>query len=301
MSLSVLVVGCGLTPVQKQQVALFATATESISVSTQEQFKNTRDKIVEIEKRRLIIRNQAPPSKFDLDGGISASGVVTQISTLGALKLYGELLNKLASNDQSEKLGKAAAEFSASFESAYQVSDQSYSLSEDKKEAFEGAIKIVGSWFVENNKKKSIEKIVKAYSPEVSKLANLLVNDLVLKGSSMCLNKEDRQDNNVKTGVIDHYCTSAKALRKASSDVLKNAGYSFDERGFAYDSYVLSMSAIEEVKLLSVSGRKSIEKFKNANAELLSSVKSNKFTSEQIKSYSKQVKELNTLIAVLTY
>ncbi len=299
-TLSLLVVGCGLTPVQKQQVSQFASATESISVSSQEQFKNTRDKMVEIERRRLIMRNQTPPSDIDLDGGINVNGVATLVSTLDVLKSYGELLNKLASNDQSEALGKAATEFSSSFESLRQLDSKGYTLPEEKKDAFEGAVKIVGSWFVEEKKKKSLIKVVKAYSPEVSNLAELLVNDLVLKGSSLCLAKEDRNTSNIKTGVIDHYCTSAKALRKASIDVLKGTGYSFSEREFAYNSFVVSDSAIEEVGLLSKSGGKVIEKFKKANAELLKSVETEKFTSEKIKSYSGQVKELNTLIGVLT-
>lgn len=298
--LPALVAGCGLTQMQKQQVTQFANATESISLSSQKQFKDSRNKIIEIERRRLIMRNQSPPRSLDLDGGISATGVATLIATLDVLKSYGELLNKLASNDQSEKIAKAATEFSTSFESAYQLSDKSYSLSDEKKEAFEGVIKLVGSWFVEGEKKKSLKKIVKAYTPEVSKLADLLVNDLVLKGRSMCLDKASRKDNEIKTGVIDHYCTSAKAMRRASSDVLKSSGRSFSEREFAYTSYVLANSAIEEVKLLSKSAGKAIDKFKRANSELLKSVKTEHFTAEKIKSYSNQVKELNTLTRVLT-
>ncbi|WP_143068446.1 hypothetical protein [Azotobacter beijerinckii] len=100
--------GCGLTPIQKQQVAQFATATESVAKTTQDQFKTTRDKVIELERRRLIMRNEAPPKDFDLDGGLSESGIATQIATLKALQSYGDILNKLATNDQGEAIAKAA-------------------------------------------------------------------------------------------------------------------------------------------------------------------------------------------------
>ena len=95
--LAIALSGCGLTPIQKQQVAQFATATESISTTTQDQFKSTRDKVIELERRRLIMRKEAPPKSLDLDGGLSASGIATQIGTLKALQSYGDILNKSAS------------------------------------------------------------------------------------------------------------------------------------------------------------------------------------------------------------
>lgn len=296
-----LITGCGLTSVQKQQVSQFASATQSISVSSQNNFKETRDKIIEIERRRLIIRNNKPPTNLDLDGGISATGVAELISVLDVLNAYGKLLNQLAYHDESENLGKAATAFSTSFESAVQLDQASYAISDEKKEAFEGVLELTGGWFIERQKKKSLTKIVKAYTQEVNDLADLLVNDLVLKGRSLCIDKASRQDNDIKTGVIDHYCTSAKSLRKASSDVLRVGGNSFTEREFAYDSYVLSIEAIEEVRVLSRSGFKAITQFKKANNELLTSVENDKFTSDQIKSYAKQVKELNTYIQLLSH
>lgn len=301
LSLTGLVTGCGLTYHQKQQVSQFATATESVSSSTQEQFKATRDKVLEIEKRRLIMRNIAPPKNLDLDGGLSVSGITTLITTLKALGSYGDLLNKLASNDQSDAIKKAATEFLTQYEAANKLQDDNYSLPEDKKNSFSSIISMTGSLYLEYEKKKHVKSIVNTYTPEISKLANLLTNDLTLKEDSICIPKEKRKDTTtIKTGVIDHYCTSAKSLKQVSSSILKNSGHSFTEREFAYESYVLSLGAIEEVNLMSKKGAKAVAGLIKANNKLTEVIIRDKYTADDIKAYAQQVNDLKTLIKVLT-
>ena len=291
--------GCGLTLAQKQQVAQFATATESISLSTQDRFKSTRDKVIELERRRLIMRNEAPPNNLDIDGGLSATGIATQIATLKALQSYGDVLNKLALNDQSEEISKAATELATQYEAAMKIHDSGYTLDNDKKEAALGIVNIAGSWFVESEKKKHMQNIVKAYSPDVDKLSKLLINDLTLVEDSLCIDEKKRKKQVTKTGVIDIYCTSADALKEKSSDVLKTEGFSFAEREFAYDSYVLAQQAIEEILILSEQGGKVVAKLSEANDKLSKVIESDKFKTEDIKAYAQQVNELQTLTKIL--
>jgi len=298
--LSTAITGCGLTALQKQQVSQFATATEIISQSTQEQFVSMRDKVVDMEKRRLIMRKEVPPSSFDLDGGLSSSGIAIQISTLKALQAYGDVLNKLVLSEQSEEISKAATEFLTQYETAKQLNDSAYSLDQAKKDSIIGIINIANTWFIEDKKKESIKKIVKAYSPEISTLANLIKNDITLTGYSLCIKENDRKENSIKTGVIDIYCTSADGLKEISKDALKNKKYSFSEREFAYNSYVLSEKAILEVNELSKKGSELVSKLIDANEKLTKVVESDDYTTEDIKGYAKQVEELLTLTKVLT-
>ena len=298
--IALLLSGCGLTPIQKQQVAQFATATESVAKTTQDQFKNTRDKVIELERRRLIMRNEAPPKSFDLDGGLSESGIATQIATLKALQSYGDILNKLATNDQGEAIAKAATNFMTQFEAAKQTQDASYKLDENKKSAVLGAIGIVSTWFIESEKKKHIKPIIEAYSKDVENLAELMKNDLTLVENSLCIEESKRKPAASKTGVIDIYCTSADAVSELASDVLKEKNHSYQEREFAYNSYVLAQQAKAEISTLSGQGNGLVSKLAKANDQLLKVIETDNYSTDDIKSFAKQVEELQTHIQVLT-
>ncbi len=303
LSLIALLSSCGLTPIQKQQIAQFATATESVSTSTQAQFKATREKVIEIERRRLIMRNITPPKDLDLDGGLSASGIAIQIMTLKALGAYGNVLNKLASNDQSEAITKATTEFLTQYEAAIKIQDNAYSLNKEKKDLFLKIVGIAGAWFVEQEKKKYMKSLVSIYAPEISKLAALLKNDLTLKEDSLCIEKQERKlSTTIKVGVIDHYCTSAKSLINISSSVLniKDKEISFQEREFAYNSYGLALAAVEEIRLMSTKGAKAVEGLIMANNKVNKVISDDGYTTDDIKAFAQQVEELQTLVSILT-
>lgn len=297
--LALSVTGCGLTTVQKQQVAQFATATESVATTTQDQFKTTRDKVIELERRRLIMRNAAPPKSIDLDGGLSEAGIVTQIATLKALQSYGDILNKLATNDQGEAIAKAATNFITQFEAANQLRDATYKLDENKKNAVLDVIGIVSSWYIEKEKKKHIKSIVEAYSTDVGSLAGLLNNDLTLVEDSLCIDESKRKLKTSETGVIDIYCTSADAVSELAGDVLKEKNHSYQEREFAYNSYVLAQQAKEEISTLSGQGGKLVSKLSDANNQLLKVIDEDNYTADDIKAFGKQLEELQTHIKVL--
>jgi hypothetical protein len=300
ITLSVIFIsGCGLTLAQKQQIAQFATATESVSISTQDRLKSTRDKVIDLERRRLIMRNEAPPKKLDIDGGLSATGIATQVATLKALQSYGDVLNKLALNEQSEAISKAATELATQYEAAMKIHDTSYTLDKDKKDAVLGIVNIAGLWFIESEKKKHMKNIVIAYSPEVAKLSKLLINDLTLVEDSLCYDEKKRMERVTKIGVIDIYCTSADALKEKAFDVLTGKGFSFAEREFAYDSYVLAQQAIDEIVIMSDQGGKVVSKLSEANDKLSEIIKSDDYKTEDIKAYAQQVNELQTLTKIL--
>lgn len=295
-----MVSGCGLTPIQKQQVTQFATATESVATTTQDRFKTARDEVIELERRRLIMRSEEPPKSFDIDGGLSAEGIATQIAALKALQSYGDVLNKLASNDQGEAITKSATNFLTQFEAAKQTQDATYKLDDNKKAAVLGVVGIVESWFVENEKKKKIRPIIEAYSEDIGKLTELLKNDLTLVEDSLCIEESKRKARVSATGVIDIYCTSVDAVGELASDVLKEPNHSYSEREFAYDSYILAQAAKVEITTLSAQGDKLVDKLMKANEQLLNVIKEDEFTSDEIKDFAKQVEELNNYIKVLT-
>lgn len=291
--------GCGLTLLQKQQISQFSTATESVAVTVQERFKSTREKVIELERRRLIMRNETPPQTFDIDGGLSETGVATQIAALKALQSYGDILSKLATNDQGDAIAKSATNFLTQFEVAKQTQDAAYKLDDEKKNAILGVVDIAGSWFVENEKKKQVKLIVEKYSKDVGSLADILRNDLTLVEGSLCASEEKRKLEVSRSGIMDIYCTSADAVIELARDVLSEGDHSYQEREFAYSSFVLAEQAKTEIRMLSNQGGGLTSKLSKANDQLLTVVESDNYTADDIKAFAKQVEELQTHIKVL--
>ncbi|HTF95124.1 MAG TPA: hypothetical protein VL995_03245 [Cellvibrio sp.] len=300
IALATILTGCGLTPIQKQQVAQFASATEAVATTTQDQLKTTREKVIELERRRLIMRNENPPVSLDLDGGLSATGIATQIATLKALQSYGDVLNKLATNDQGEAIAKAATNFMTQFEAARKTQDSTYALDDSKKEATLGVIGITTSWFIEKEKKKHIKTIVNAYAQDVGKLAELLKHDLTLVEDSLCIEEDQRKPRTSNTGVIDIYCTSADAVSELAGDFLKEKEHSFSEREFAYNAYVLAQQAKEEIRVMSNQGANIVAKLTAANKQLQLAITTEKYTADDIHAFAQQVEELKNHVDVLT-
>lgn len=298
--LAVVVSGCGLTTAQKSQVGQFATATKAVSISTQEQFISMREKVIEMEKRRLIMRNEPPKNDYDLDAGLSASALNTQINTLKALQAYAELLNKLVENSQSEAIKKAANNFMQQYEKAKQLSDESYQLDAEKQSAISGVVDNANAWFIEAKKKSAIKRIVKSYSKSINELAALVKNDLVLTNYSLCLPQPRKKVQEVKVGVIDIYCTSADALRELSLAEINKNNSSFYEREFNFNSYIMSEQVIQEVQALSKKGENLVKKLIKANQQLTAVIETGKYKTDDIKLYAQQVQELVSLTKVLT-
>ncbi len=299
ITVAILMSSCGLTPIQKQQVAQFATATELVSISTQENFKSMRDKVIEMQKRRSIIRNVVPTKTF-LEDGIKTQNIAIRIEALKALQSYGNILNKLALNNQTEEISKAATEFLSQYESTIKLGGGgSFILSEVQKNVILEIINIASFWFVEEEKKKHIKNIVMSFASETLKLAKLLENDLILASGSLCNNPEMNIETSEANGMIDIYCAVAYGLEKASLVAIKQC-HSFEERKFAYESYVVSLQAKKSILILSAEGSRIIAKFKKANAQLLKVIKYDNYTADDIKSFARQVQELLTLTKLIT-
>ncbi|SEP80399.1 hypothetical protein SAMN04244573_00491 [Azotobacter beijerinckii] len=196
--------------------------------------------------------------------------------------------------------GKAATNFMTQFEAAKQTQDAAYKIDDNKKSAVLGVIGIASTWFVESKKKKHIKPIVEAYSKDVGNLAGLLRNDLTLVEDSLCIEESKRKAATSKIGVIDIYCTSADAVSELSGDVLKQKDLSYQEREFAYNSYVLAQQAKAEISALSSQGNGLVSKLSKANDQLLKVIEDDTYTADDIKAFAKQVEELQTHIKVLT-
>lgn len=298
LALVLLIAGCGLTPTQKQQVKQFATTAETVALNTQNGFKNTRDRVIELETMGLAL-NHRPVSHVDVDGGLSIDGITIQINALAALQAYAKVLNQLVSFDSMADVAGAATEFATQYDAATKAINVNYSLSDAQKQSIAGLITMTGSLFVEYKKKKHIKAFIALYGPDIEKLAVLLKHDLTLKGDSLCLS-EVLDEAKGKTGVIDHYCTSAKKLRRLAIGILNTETLNYADRERVIAALIESEKAIIEVRELSQRGEAAIAGLIVANGHLSKVIDDSRYTTNDIKVFAKQVGQLKTMLKVLS-
>jgi hypothetical protein len=277
-----LISGCGLTNNQIVKTQSFGAATASIGKLGEEEFVNIRNGIIEMNKELVSIDNTKTSNSLVFDKPTFAEPTSKRIAASKALKLYGELLVKLVTEDRSENLQKAANAFIDN--TAVALNKE---LSDDNKGAINKIIVGLGSYWLDKKKADSAKEIVPAYQQPVDDLADLLREDFSLEDG---------------LGYLKAYETTAKRLKNASMRLV-NAGnkYTVLERDRAVHAFVMAEKAIIRSTELSKKAKKSIGNLKKANTELVKVIGEQKYSTDDIKVYAKQIQELVNMYQVLTY
>ncbi len=280
--LMALSVGCGLTDKQVLKTQSFGAATAKIGKLGEEEFVNIRNSIIHMNKELVAIDNTKNSKSLVFDSPTLAVPTAQRIAACKALNLYGELLVKLVTEDRSEQIQKAANSLIDNTSSAL-----GRELTEEQKGAVGTVIVGLGSFWVEKKKADAAKEIITAYEGVVDDLARLLSKDFSIAPSAL--------------GYLDAYLTTARRLQNAS-EVLVNAGgsYSVLERDRAVQAFAYAKTAITRATELEKRANKTIGGLKKANIELVKVINKREYSTDDIKSYAKQIQELVNIYQVLT-
>jgi hypothetical protein len=275
-----LISGCGLTNLQIVKTQSFGAATANIGALGEEEFVKIRNGIIEMNKELVSIDNTKQSDSLVFDKPTYVEPTSARVAACKALKLYGELLVKLVTEDRSENLQKAANAL---------IDNTAVALKKDLSDNQKGAInKIIvglGTFWVNKKKADAAKEIIPAYKQPVDDLADLLREDFSLDGS----------------GYLEAYDATAKRLKNASM-ALVNAGdkYTVLERDRAVHAFVMADQAITRSTELDKKAKETIDSLKKANAELVKVIGKQKYETDDIKDYAKKIQELVNIYQVLT-
>lgn len=282
LSIIVLLSGCGLTNDQIVKTQSFGAATANIGTLGEEEFVNIRNSIIEMNKELVSIDNTKTSDSLIFDKPTYAEPTSKRVAASKALKLYGELLTKLVSEDRSQNLQSSTNALLDNTSAAL-----GKDLSEEKKGAFDNIIAGLGSFWVDKKKAEAVKTIVSAYQQPVNDLADLLSADFSLDEGAL--------------GYLKAYESTAQRLKNTSMRLV-NAGnkYSVFERDRAVQAYVISEMAITRANELSKKAKIAIDGLKKANTELVKVMNNPKYNTDDIKSYAKQIQEFVNMYRVLS-
>jgi len=276
----VLLSGCGMTAVQKQQVAQFGRATEAMGTVAETELVQIRQEIIQMNTENLILDSKQNDTKIELDKPVSPESALKRVAAAKALKAYGSLLNQLAIADRTEGIKKAAGDLVDNFDSAL---DQG--LTAEQKEAASGLLVSLSNMWIEKMKKDSVKQIVTKYKNAVDKVADLLSPDFLAQGN----------------GYLGGYTLVAGRLRNTAIGVLTQGQHpGFAERERALQAYVTAEKAIQKANEIDRKAQKAIEDLKKSNARLSEVIMNESYTTEDIKSYARSIQELVTMAQILT-
>lgn len=279
--LGFVITGCGFTNNEILKTHSFGTATEKVGEFTEDEFINIRDGIIQMNKELIAIDNTKTSKNFKLDYPATAERTATRVAASKALKLYGQLLLSLVSEDRSDNYQKIATSL---------VDNTTIALKKDLPDEQKNAIgKIIvglGSFYVNKKKADAGREIIPLYEKTINDLADLLIQDFSLADTSL--------------GYLQAYNTSAGRLKNAAISLV-NAGdkYSVLERDRAVQAYVISEKALLRAKELSEKGKEAMESLKKANIELVKVIKDQEYNTEDIKYYARQIQDVVNIYQVL--
>ena len=277
-----LLVGCGLTNKQIIKIQSFGSATEKIGILCEEEFVNIRNGIIQMNKELVIIDNSKNSNNLDFDKPTFAEPTAERLAACKALKLYGELLINLVTENRDENIQNATNSLIDNMNVALGVD-----LSDEQKGAVSKIIVGLGHFWVDKKKADAAKEIIPAYQKTVDKLADLLLVDFSLNDSTL--------------GYLKAYHTVASRLKNAAMRLV-NAGddYSVLERDRAVEAFYLAETAINRAEKIEKIGAMSIKSLKKANKELCNIIKRQTYDTDDIKNYAKQIQEFVNMYQVLT-
>lgn len=273
--------GCGFTHNEIVKTQAFGAATEKVGEFSENEFINIRDGVIQMNEELMAIDNTKTSKYFILDYPVTADETAIRVAASKALKLYGQLLLSLVTEDRSENYQKIAGALVDNTCIALKKD-----LPEEQKNAIEKIIVGLGSFYVNKEKADAGREIIPLYEKPVNELADLLLKDFSLSDSS--------------TGYLQAYNTTAQRLKNAAISLV-NAGdkYNVLERDRAVQAYVISEKALLRSIELSKKGKDALEGLKKANIELVKVIKKQKYTTDDIVTYARQIQDVVNIYQVM--
>lgn len=284
---------CSLSNTQKTHISNFGKATVLISDSSEAQFLSYKEKLYELQKRRVVMGKTTLDAVLNEAELHSDEKILILMAGVEALKSYGAALISLTSNDQSEEISKSTNKFLSQFESFKKLQDKT--VDAKKKQAATDAINAVGGMIVEYKKKKAIEEIILAYSDDVELIAEFLLQQFKIQ-IDKC---KTRTGNDVRhPSMTDNYCTISSNTEYDADRLIANTRNS-NSVAYAKETKYIVIQERNRVVARAKENVAILEKFSKANKSLTEVIRNDKHEPKEILSFLKQAHELNINLKVL--
>ena len=276
----VFLTGCAATTKHRDATETFGLATERIGRMGESEFVAIRSGIIRMNKFQAFMDRSATSRTIGYDDPAPADETAKRVSASKSLRHYGDLLMRLASDDRTQFVRKAAITFADSVGETL-----GGELTAAQEEAIAGVIAGLDGYWSESKKTRTVRDVVLAYEGAVIAMADLLLADL-------SLNEPD--------SFLGAYDATARRLQ-ASAEAIIDDGNAFgvDERKKAVDAYYLARGSRIRAREIGVRIETGIRVLKAVNAEIASGARGGECDLALIKEYGRQIQKIGNMQQVL--
>jgi hypothetical protein len=216
------------------------------------------------------------------DEAAQAEATADRVAASKALRMYGDLLMRLAADDRSEMVRRSARVFLDNI-----TETLGPEITIEQEEALQNVAQGLSARWTARRKAETIRGVVLAFEGAVTKLAGKLLADFSLDDSS--------------TGYLKSYAATAGELKEKALAII-DEGERFDllERDKAVQAFVLAQESLLRAAAIGTRIHLCLDTLQRANAHVASAIHDGSYDLSQIRAYEKQIQKIGTIQQVLS-
>ena len=281
VGLCILAAGCATTASQRDATEAFGLATERFGRLGEDEYAAVRAGIIRLNTNQAILDGKAKSDDLQYDGPATAEATAERISACKTLRMYGDLLMRLASDDRTQFVRRSAITFADSA-----AETMGASLNPRQEAAIDDIIAGLSRIWTDKRKSDSIREVVLAFEDVVNALADRILADFVIDGQT--------------TSFLSVYEAEARQLQSMADSMLDKGRFADmgERRRIVLASYKARNIRVRAVEI-GLRMQTAIETLKKANAEIVSGVRNNTCDAERISEYGRLIQQLGNLKQIL--
>lgn len=273
--------GCATTAPQRDATEAFGLATDRFGRMGEEEFTAVRNGIIRLRKFQAILDATAASDDLLFDAPATSETTAERLSACKSLRMYGDLLMRLASDDRTHFVRRSAIVFADSVEETMGAS-----LNAGQQASIDNVIAGLACMWTERRKTDSIRAVLLAFEDVVNAMADRIQADFVLDGAPGTF--------------LAAYDEAARRLRDTAAPIV-DAGPSADPslRRQAVNAHYMAQAALVRAQDIGLRMQRAVLTLKKANAQIVSCIRGGACDAELIKEYGRLIQKIANLRQVM--
>jgi hypothetical protein len=274
--------GCATNATQRNAMESFGLATERVGRMSESEFLSMRSEVIEMNSLLVLLDRSKNTDNWAYDDSALAETTAMRVAACKSLRMYGDLLIRLAADDRSEMVRRSARVFLDNI-----TETLGPELTRAQEEAVQNVTRGLDAPWTARRKSETIRGIVLAFADSVTSLTNRLQADFSLGESS--------------PSYLQAYADTALKLEITSSAIIDTQDtYSLPERNKAVKAFVLAQESLIRAHAIGARIHEAMATLQRANAHVASAVQDDSYDLQEIREYGKQIQKISTMQLVLS-
>lgn len=274
--------GCATTTTQRNVMESFGLATERVGRMSESEFLSMRGEVIEMNSLIMVLDRTKGAHSQGHNEPAHAEATADRVAASKALRMYGDLLMRLAADDRTEMVRRSARVFLDNI-----AETLGPEVSVEQEEALQRVAQGLSARWASSKKAETARAVVLAFEGAVTTLTTRLMADFSVEESS--------------TSYLKTYTDTARELKTRASAVI-DAGDKVDlqERDKAVQALLLAQKSLLRAEAIGARIHECMATLQQANAHVASAVRNDSYDLLQIREYGKQIQKIGTMQQVLS-